>query len=375
MKKMFFYANVSTFDLILGITRKVFAQIDAFRQAGYDVTYSGYLKDGVAIFNNEGEVIAKKKYPVGNPTIQHVLRRGMLMALCRKYFKDNHCKYDLTYARYHFFDKKYIRLLSTLKDVSEKVVVEAHSTPKFQKGLNIMTYVGWKDSRWNKYAKDYVDLVASMSGDDEMWGIIAIKISNGIDVNSIKLHDYNGKPEDLNFIAVSFEWEVHGYDRLLRGIADYYKQGGKRNIYFHIVGTTLSSTDALIRDLKLEDRCIKYGPQKGEELDAIYDKANIGVGCLANHRIGSTFGSALKTKEYIAKGIPFIYGWQEAVLENFKYGLQFELCEDPIDINKVVIFYDSLPKENLATTIRSHLGYEDTWGYQVKKVLDNLGQK
>ena len=87
------------------------------------------------------------------------------------------------------------------------------------------------------------------------------------------------------------------------------------------------------------------------------------------------FGSALKTKEYIAKGIPFIYGWQESVLQNFKYGLHFELCEDPIDIDKVIDFYDTLPKDNLPMEIRSHLGYEDTWEYQMNKVISNLVSK
>ena len=372
MKRLFFYANIRTYDFTLGITRKVFAQIEAFKKLGFEVTYSGYLKDGVAIFDNKGEIIAFKRYPVKNSHIQHIIRRTMLMSLCIKYARSCSEHFDVSYIRYHFFDKKYIRLLSSLKSISSKTVIEAHSTPKFKKGFNVMTYVAWKDDRWNKYAKQYVDLVASMSGDDMMWGIKAIKISNGIDINSIKIHEYKGNPEDINFIAVSFEWEVHGYDRLLRGISNYYKQGGLRNIYFHIVGTTLSSTDALIRDLKLEDRCIKYGPQKGAELDAIYDKTNIGVGCLANHRIGSTFGSALKTKEYIAKGIPFIYGWQEAVLENFKYGLHFELCEDPIDIERVISFYDALPKEGLAQLIRSHLGYEDTWDYQMGKVINNI---
>ena len=132
----------------------------------------------------------------------------------------------------------------------------------------------------------------------------------------------------------------------------------------------MSSTDRLISKLHLDDRCIKYGPQKGDELEAIYDKANIGVGCLANHRIGSTFGSALKTKEYIAKGIPFIYGWKESVLENFEYALQFDLCDAPIDIKKVIDFYDSIPKQDLPTLIRKHLSKKDTWEYQMSKVIN-----
>ena len=370
MKRIFFYANIRTYDFTLGITRKVYAEIDAFRKQGYEVYYSGYLEDGVAIFDNDDKIIKRRKFWIADERISHLTRRGKIMNLCIDYMKEYDGLFSFSYARYHFFDRKYVALLNAMNEKSEKVVVEAHSTPKFPKDWSLMRYVGWKDSIWNKYAKQYIHLVASMSDEDTLWGVKTIKISNGIDVNSIRKHDYKGNPEDLNLIAVSFEGPVHGYDRVLRGMYEYYERGGRRNIYFHIVGTTMTSTDHLITSLNLDERCIKYGKKMGEELDDIYDKANMGVGCLANHRIGSTFGSALKTKEYIAKGIPFIYGWKEKVLENFKYGLSFELSETPIDMRQVLAFYDALPKEGLADKIREHLNYEDTWEYQMKKVTD-----
>lgn len=372
MRTIFFYTNIRTYDFTLGITRKVYAEIESFRKNGYAVYYSGYLQDGVAVFDNDDNVVWSKSYMFKNGSINHFLRRPMLMNLCIEFLSKYNDNFDFSYARYHFFDRKYLQLLKALKNKSNKVVIEAHSTPKFPKGLSIMRYVGWKDSIWNKYASKYVDLVASMSNEDVLWGINTIKMSNGIDVNSIKIHNYQGDPDAINLIAVSFEAPVHGYDRVLKGIWNYYKNGGKRKIYFHIVGTTLSSTDSLINTLGLKDLCIKYGPKVGKELDDIYDKANIGIGCLANHRIGSTFGSALKTKEYIAKGVPFIYGWKESVLEDFRYALNYDLCEDPIDINRMIAFYDGLDKKNLANNIRNHLSYKDTWDYQISKVIDAI---
>ena len=372
MNIIFFYANIRTYDFTLGITRKVYSEIDAFRKQGYQVYYSGYLKDGVAIFDNHDQIVYQKNFLFKNDSLNHFFRRGILMNLCISFMKKTDFGFDFSFVRYHFFDRKYVSLLKALKSKSGKVVIEAHSTPKFPKDLSIMRYIGIKDSIWNKYAKRYVCLVASMSDEENLWGIPVVKISNGIDVSTIRLHNYNGNKEDINLIAVSFESPVHGYDRVLNGIDYYYKNGGSRQIYFHIVGTTLGSTDNLIKKLGLENRCIKYGPQKGKELDDIYDKCNIGVGCLANHRIGSQFGSALKTKEYIAKGIPFVYGWKEKVLESFKYGLSVELNDTPLDMESVISFYDSLPKEGLPLLIRGHLGEEDTWSYQIKKVINGV---
>ena len=374
MSVIFFYANIRTYDFTLGITRKVYSEIDAFRKQGFQVYYSGYLKDGVAIFNDQDQIVYQKNYFFKSESLNHLFRRSKLMNLCISFMKETELCFDFSYVRYHFFDNKYVSLLKALKSKSNIVVIEAHSTPKFPKGLSIMHYIGIKDSIWNKYAKRYVSLVASMSDEENLWGIPVVKISNGIDVNAIRLHDYRGNKEDINLIAVSFESPVHGYDRVLNGIDCYYKNGGTRQIYFHIVGTTLGSTDALIKKLGLEDRCIKYGPQKGKELDDIYDKCNIGIGCLANHRIGSQFGSALKTKEYIAKGIPFVYGWKEKVLENFKYGLEVELDDTPLDLKSIISFYDKLPKDNLPQIIRRHLGEEDTWEFQIKKVVNKILQ-
>lgn len=368
MKNLFFYANFRTWDYTLGITRKVYLQIEAFKKLGYCVTYCGYLKDGVAIFDNNGNIILSKNYPIANPSVQHVIRRGMLMRLVIKYLKSCDGTYDIGYARYHFFDNVYIKLLKEIKSRSKQCIIEAHSTPKFTNKLSFMYLIGKRDALWSKLAHKYVDFIASMSDESQLWGIKTIKISNAVDLDSIKIHNYKGAIEDINFISVSYERDVHGYDRLIKGIYEYYKYGGTRKIRFHMVGSTMASTEELIRKLHLQDICLVYGPKCGSELDEIYDKANIGVGCLANHRIGSFFGSALKTKEYIAKGIPFIYGWKEQILESFKYGLEFELCEEPINVDEVIRFYDNLEKKDLAIKIRACLGKEDTWQAQMKKV-------
>lgn len=372
---IFFYANFHTYDLTRGITRKVYSQIAAFRELGYSVTYCGYLEDGVGIYDNDDTLVYSVKYPVRSKKLQHVIRKGTLIKACIKYIQRTKARYTFAYARYHYFDRKYIKLLKTLQRHSDCVTVEAHSAPKFPKKLSLMKIVGWIDSVWNKKAEKYVDKIASMSDEDSLWGIRTFKIANGIDIETIKLHEYAGDPTAINFISVAFEREVHGYDRLINGMAAYYKNGGTRTIRFHIVGTCLPSTIKLIEKCGLQDKCCFYGPLAGDELDNAYIHANVGVGCLANHRIGSFYGSALKTKEYIAKGIPFIYGWAEKKLESFPYALKFDLCEDPIDMQRVIDFYDGLDKEHLAKTIRSCLSEEDTWLYQMKIVAENATGK
>ena len=104
MKKMFFYANFRVYDETVGITQKVKKQIEAFQELGYDVIYSGYLEDGVAIFDNTGNILVKKKYFLKNGKINHILRRYMLLLLCKDYFLKNDVELEFSYLRYHFLD-------------------------------------------------------------------------------------------------------------------------------------------------------------------------------------------------------------------------------------------------------------------------------
>lgn len=83
----------------------------------------------------------------------------MLINLCIDYMKKCDLNFSFSYVRYHFFDRKYLKLLSSLNLKSDKVIIEAHSAPKFPKDFSIMRCVGWKDSRWNKLAKNMLILL------------------------------------------------------------------------------------------------------------------------------------------------------------------------------------------------------------------------
>lgn len=50
----------------------------------------------------------------------------------------------------------------------------------------------------------------------------------------------------------------HGYDRLLVGLGEYYRNGGNRNIYYYIVGdgyeTVMNEYKCIIAEYELGDR-------------------------------------------------------------------------------------------------------------------------
>lgn len=73
----------------------------------------------------------------------------------------------------------------------------------------------------------------------------------------------------------------------------------------------------------------------------------------------------------MAKGIPFIYAWNEmTVPADYRYALKFELNDSPIDINKVISFYDSLgDMEMVAKEMRKEFSKNAGWEQQMGKVV------
>ena len=94
---------------------------------------------------------------------------------------------------------------------------------------------------------------------------------------------------------------------------------------------------------------LQYGFLAGKQLDDVYKLCNIGVGPLAPHRNGGKEGTGIKTKEYFAIGLPYFYAGNELkVPENYPYILKLESNDEPIDIERVLVFYETLKDDRKA---------------------------
>ena len=372
MKKMFFYANFRVYDETVGITQKVKKQIEAFQELGYDVIYSGYLEDGVAIFDSTGNILVKKKFFLKNGKINHILRRYMLLLLCKDYFLKNDVELEFSYLRYDFFDSFYINLLKVLKKKSKKVIIEAHSYPVFVK-KDKFNPIKILDEIYSKKAHKYCDYIASMTNLKTICGIPTYEIENTLNIDDFKIKEYKRVENKFIFINVAFENITHGLDRLIKGISNYYKTIYKTtsvDIELLLIGEYSNSTKKLVEDLSLSEKVKFLGKMKRNEIDTYIDEAHFAVGSMGNHRANSYYGSALKTKEYIARGIPFVYGWEERILINFPFAYKVPLNEEPVDIKKILEFYRKIENKDLAIKMRKFLEENNrSWQQQFYELL------
>lgn len=275
---------------------------------------------------------------------------------------------DFIYFRYDWGDLQTVLFFRKLKKKAPKckLIIEL---PTYPLNLDNLT-TKWhqkifkcKHVVWSKFIKNYVDRAVVYGDDDYAYGIPTIKTSNGIDTASIsmkKFTEYSKK--EIRLISVSNMIKWHGIDRLIEGMHKYYKENhmGQRKIFLHLVGKGREEPYLrnLVKKYALENEIIFHGYKFGDELEAIYDQADIGVELLGVHRNKTMIiSSSLKSREYFAKGLPFISECQfkEECNAVSEYILSVPADESPINMEEVIAFYDSCYKNKEQGTIERTL--------------------
>ncbi|GHU76087.1 hypothetical protein AGMMS49992_21160 [Clostridia bacterium] len=336
---IFFYANIEYDSETIGITRKVKRQVDALKQLKYNVYLAAYRHKQVVIIDNQGIPIVSQNKIFDNKKIQYIMNRRQLLKLSTCFINSNVISFDYAYLRFHYFDRSYVQLLRALKKNGTKVVIEMHGwpLPKLTLGPKLIYRV--QNAYYSRSVKKYIDKFATMSLHEYIYGIKTVRIENVVSKDEIVPKRDLSDPNKLTLLIVAYERISHGYDRIMRGIGEYYKNGGESEIVVRFVGKPLKSTIRLVKSLGVSKHVLFLGPLSGKLLDDQYDLSDIALGHFGNHRVGNYLGSAIKTTEYIAKGISFIYAWPDIRLsEDYKFAKRFTLDERPINMEEVFDF-------------------------------------
>lgn len=204
-----------------------------------------------------------------------------------------------------------------------------------------------------------------------------LRIANGIDVGSVpeKQNQAQWSGESLTIIAVANMADWHGFDRVIRGIAKYKEQGNKMPVTFIVVGGGEFKEEwkSLSEKLGLLQQVIFAGFKKGKELDALFDDADIAVSSLALFRINIEEASVLKSREYTARGLPFIASGIDSDFQpNPSFLFHVENNEDDIDIKDVITWYKKLSADDkLESRIRQYALDKLDFEKKVKYFLAN----
>jgi glycosyltransferase involved in cell wall biosynthesis len=342
MKKGYYIYYTTTTEF-LGVDRKISDQIKVFNN----------------ISNCKKVMVEREKFSI----IKSIIWRMPFGSFGRDYDKamEDIIDPDYIYIRFVPIDRSFLNFIKRLR-ISHptcKIILEIATYPYSKELIYDITMFPFyfKDRFYNKGLKRYVDKIVTFSDDNEIFGIPTIKIINGIDVASVKCLKHNmEKDSTIRLLAVAKLQKSHGYERVISGLKKYYEDNHSKRVEVHIVGdgTELDYYKNLVKEYKLEDYVVFYGAKVGDELDAIYDLADIGLSCFGLYKRGINKISALKVGEYLSKGLPVVSGGYEAAFkDDKKYYLEFPNDNTPVDISKIVEFYNSI-YENVESLNQVH---------------------
>ena len=375
-----------------GISKKIHYQVKGLKENGYDVRLCYYT---ITASGHRCRIV--------DDQIIKDYGTGKWASYCQR--MDYDCIYDyciregieFVYARSFMNATPWlIRLFRKLHKAGIHAVSEIPTYP-YDKEYNRNTY--WEmrltlkiDQLFRTRLYKYMDALVTFSDAKEIFGQRTINISNGVDFDSIPLHNFQLIPEQssptrslstlnsqLHLIGVAEVHPWHAFDRVIAGMGEYYRKCGVerleyREVYFHIVGGVHPyhmehDFKPLIEKYGLQEKIIFHGTLFGKELDDVFNQCQFAIGSLGRHRSGITVIKTLKNREYATRGIPFIYSEQDDDFDQQPYIIKAPADETPIDIRQIIDFLKDfqMQPEEIRKTVEPL-----QWKIQMQKVVDEV---
>jgi glycosyltransferase involved in cell wall biosynthesis len=369
MKKMLFLL-FHGFDPSNGISKKVSYQLEALRAHGLQahICYMDETASKRRMIDDQVLV------DYGTGWKGKILKRIDYLSIANYVIRNN---YQFVYMRSnHNANPFTIEMVKRMKRAGIKVVMEIPTYPYDREYFNAsMRRALLPDRIFRRQLARQLDAIVTFSDDDSIFGKQTIKISNGIDFEHVRMKLPSQHPAgELHLIGVAEIHRWHGFDRVIKGMADYYRSQPKMKVFFHLIGFFFSPVEeeeikGLIKSNHLETYIILHGKQHDEQLDALFDTCDFGIGSLGRHRVGLYKMKTLKNREYAARGIPFAYAETDEDFDGQPYVLKIPADETPLDIRQIINFSQGLRCS--ATDIRQSIEHL-SWKHQMGKVVRTL---
>lgn len=319
-----------------GILNKMRYQADALRRLGFELTTVVGSERGV-ILNDTRTVpyhwSGGRALRVAN---HYAVFWSIVAAQCAAQ------DFELLYIRHPGTNPALLGFLTWMKNrnPSLRVVLEIASYPMSgEAGSLEQKLLFATDAALSRFLRSLVDYVVTFGDQTDIYDIPCIRSSNGVDVDALSIRRpraFDPRAPQLLGVASLAKW--HGYDRVLFGL----RQALHRNpdvvphVSFAGHGPAAADLAELTRSLELGQNVTFHGMVTGKALDDLFDQSDIAIASLGMHRIGLQSASSLKTREYCARGIPFVFaGRDDSFGDDFPFALRVPVGDDPIDLGRV----------------------------------------
>jgi hypothetical protein len=351
-----------------GILKKQYDKVKAFETAGCSVK-ALFFSDSLGKSFTEGNIHhhavdlsqVKKKYAkkIIWRVLPYFLSRAANKIILAETAGHLH-NIDVVYIRYSLADVNTIELCKLIKSKGIKIAFEYNAHHYFDEKMNVKAnrsfYTSYRfynekflQARFARFADLIVGVTHELSDYYGSLNPAAVRytLSNGIEPERFPSRNppaYDGSGIMCLFLSGSVNY-WHGLDRFLNGLKQYK---GNKKIHLTVAGLAHQE----YRSYRYANKNVSVDfteSADGEELNSLFNTHHIGIGSLALHRMGLKEASVLKVREYIARGIPFILGYNDTDLMNApefrSYYIKVPADESSVNIEELLRFADSVLKD------------------------------
>lgn len=358
-----------------GVFKKLEAKAKAAQEANLDIDF--YLLNPVEDAIDNNLILIKKTFsflPLG--FFRTIAFRLWKLKTVEK--KIDLAAYDYIVFRYPLVDS--IGTQKFIRKYGHKIITE-HHTDEVNELYSIGRWVDlFRAKIEERYADDFLRQVKGIIGvtqeicelELEKSGAKPYKmIPNGIEVESVaftKFAPFDGSKFTMVFVASEFvSWQ--GLEGLLEGLREY--RGGVP-VELNLIGLLSQKQLDLIAQYASPNIAIyARGKQFGEALDRYLSQAHVAISSLALYKKNMKEACPLKSREYIARGLPFVYAYDDNDLsgdEDFALKLTPEM---PIDIEEIITFVQKCSdNKDLSEEMRAFAVDKLDWKVKLGKMVD-----
>lgn len=376
MKSVLFLMRYPLIDAY-NLKQKFDGQIQAAVNLGYNVYFIAYDRENVYLVNKNKDAkqkICRTRFGAF-PKYRSTFGFFDLFKAFSKAQKNIH--FDLVYMRSKIMLPTAISALKKHKKSGGKLMVEIPSyNSKEQELSRFRSCVQGVASIWKKKLPQLVDLYTLIGATDvkEYNGRPALCISNGVCVENFPAHTHKAG-EEVRILALASMRNWQGYDRLIKGLSEY---DGKTPVYIEMIGDDGDGSLILWRDLAKEKGVESHVNFRGalydSQLTNAVNRCDIGAATLGLHRKSKGVGSVLKVREYMARGIPFIYSYDDSLLDGKEpFALKITGDDSAVSIAQVVDWVETLRmNKNITEEMRTFAKEKMSWDAQLKNAFDKV---
>lgn len=357
---------------------KFVGQMHACSKLGYDVYYIGYDSQHYYLcsMSTDSKTIIGKTHCYEMRRYRNSIAFLDLYAALASALKRERFRY--IYMRKKLVTASAVAAFKRYKRNGGKLIVEIPTYGAAEASLSRLRKLALRCfARSEARFEELVDLYVLIGENcpNTYKGKPAMEIINGVSLDDIPLRKSIELGTEIHMVALASMREWQGFDRIIRGMKNY---NGNRQLILHLVGQDFDGSVKRWLELSdylgVADSVLYHGALYGEQLTAMFDGCHMAVGSMGLHRKGMTIGSTLKVREYIARGIPFIYGYIDSLLSgNEWFALRINADDSDVDLEEVTKWLDGVyAKEDYIQQIKQFGSEEASWESQLSMVFRRI---